>query len=428
VLVSKQIQIARRIHILTTISFNNLINGTLIATSKSRVLSTINQSRGTRMKKVLVILTSTMLLASVAHAKAPAAPVFNAPVKVGEGKIRGTNNKVAVDGSTVYVAYEDFSSGANFPFHVGKSVNSGAFWGLSEIPDQTSVGHANRARVTVGIDPVYTGQKIVHTVWRNEAGDVMYSFFATRPTQTGWSAPVRINGSYVGGEEIDLVATSNGAIHVLLDNYYTTSVSPDSNFTEPAALPAAGTGSIVKDAQDNLYVALSDSSSIYQVKKAAGSSNWSAPVTVTPAGTAVSGNISLAVADESSYYIAYADYTTSGVKLAVTTNGGASWTVRPVLALPEGVGPDVAIAVTPSKVVTLVTGTSNYPVSIKVVRSNDNGVLWSSPVTIQGTSSTTVALDDNNKAMIIVRDGEVGGDWSGVRNNSNANLLFLKEQ
>ncbi len=383
------------------------------------------------MKKMLALVATVLVMsATTALAAAPAAPVFNAPVKIADGKIRNPNNKVAVDGNNVYLAYEDFTLGSySTPFHVGKSANSGATWGLSAIPDSSSAGIANITRVAVGIDPVYSGLKIVHTVWINEARDLMYSYFATRPGQTGWSTPVRINGSYLPQEELDIVVTSNGAIHVLVDNYYTTASSPDSAFTEPVALPAAGVGSIVKDSKNNLYVALSDRANIRLTKKAAGSSTWSTPVTVTAAGTDISGYIGLAVVDTNTYYIGYGDNTTAGVKLAVTTNGGTSWTRR---AVPLTTNGDVAIATTSTKVVTLVAstgvGADGYANIIKVVRTNDNGATWSQPVTIQADGDPIVTLDANNKAMIIGRDGQQGQDWSGVRTNANANIVFIKEK
>jgi len=326
---------------------------------------------------------------------------------------------------------EDYTSNGAAPFHVVKSSNAGATWGLSAIPDQTSIGIARPTRVAVGIDPSYTGLKIVHTVWRNESGDVMYSYFATRPNQTGWSAPVRINGSYVSEGDIDVLTTSDGALHVLLDSYYSTATTPDSTFSEPVALPASGNSSMIKDAQDNLYVALNDGSNITLTKKAAGNSTWSNPVTVTEEGTAVSGYISLAIADANTYYIGYADYTTSTVILAVTTNGGTNWTNRSVLDLPADFGTDVAIAASSSKVVTLVTGTepSNGGGNItKAFRTADDGVTWSSSVTLLADQDISIALDANNKALIVARNGIFGYDWSGVTTNPNANLFLIKEQ
>jgi len=383
------------------------------------------------MKKVVRVLVGLLMMTTAAYA-ATAAPEFNDPVKVADGKIRGTNNKVAVDGTTVYAAYEVSNLDVLAPFHVGKSINSGATWGLSAIPDQTSVGNGKPVRVAVGIDPVYSGQKIVHTVWVNESGDVMYSYFATRPTQTGWSTPVRINGSHLFQDELDLVATSDGALHVLIDNTYSMASTPDSIFTEPETLPADGLGSIVKDAQNNLYVALSDGVDIKLTKKAAGSSNWSTPVTVTATGSAIADRIGLAIADANTYYIGYSDMTTSEVELAVTTDGGNNWIRRSVLSLPIDYDTGVGVAVTSTKILTLVASTGFTAEGnriLKVVRTKDNGETWSSAVTIQGDDAVPmITLDASNKAMILVRDGQGGQDWSGVRTNSNANLLFLKEK
>jgi hypothetical protein len=50
-------------------------------------------------------------------------------------------------------------------------------------------------------------------------------------------------------------------------------------------------------------------------------------------------------------------------------------------------------------------------------------------VTVPGDDSEpSISLDANNKAMILVRDGQSGQDWSGIRANGNANLIFIKEK
>lgn len=387
------------------------------------------------MKKMLATAVTALAMSATVAMAAPAAPVFNAPVKVSDGKIRNPNNKVAIDGTNVYAALED--SDGNRRLRIAKSSNSGVTWGLSAIPtndtlaDIDGLGTASIARVAVGIDPAYPTQKIVHALWRNDLGDVMYSYFSTRPNQTGWSEARKISDALAGTYEINAVVTSNGALHVLVDNLYTTATTPDAAFTTPRAITPGGNGSLIKDSTNNLFAVTTDGTAIYFTKKLTTSPDWSASVVVSPVTYTMSGYITVAVANTSTMYVGYADSTASAIKLAVSTNGGNSWTTRNVLALPAGFGTDVAIAVTTSKVLTLVAQTgqdANGNNILKVFRTNDNGVSWSTPVTIQADGDPIVELDASNKAMILARSGQGGQDWAGTRSNPNANVVFIKEK
>src|SRR6185369_10121613 len=210
------------------------------------------------------------------------------------------------------------------------------------------------------------------------------------------------------------VVTGDGAAHVLIDNAYSSASTPDSIFTEPETLPATGIGSIMKDAQNNLYVALYDGVNIKLTKKATGSSSWSTPVTA--AATSNGERIGLAIANADTYYIGYSNTTTSDVKLAVTTDGGNNWISRSALTLPADYDTGVGIAVTSTKILTLVASTGFDTEGnriLKVVRTKDDGATWSSAVTIQGDDSDPmITLDASNKAMILVRGGQGGQDWS----------------
>ena len=65
-----------------------------------------------------------------------------------------------------------------------------------------------------------------------------------------------------------------------------------------------------------------------------------------------------------------------------TTNGGATWTRKTALTLPADYGTDVAVAATTTKIVTLVTRTGQKATgtyTLKVLRSNVNGVSWCGP-------------------------------------------------
>jgi hypothetical protein len=383
------------------------------------------------MKNVFAVLIATLAMsASLAMAATPATPVFNAPVKIAEGKIRTASDRVAFDGTNLYAAYGSlYLNIGNEATRIVSSSNSGATWNLSTIlqADDSANGTWTdnlSVRVAVSNDPLFTGKKIVHAAW--VGGDstgyyVYYSFKANRPTLTGWSTPVAILTGSIDGMGTSLMVSTNGAIHVVSGNGYATAASPESSFSV-SEIPAVGsTPQAVMDTTGNLYVVSYDGMSIFLTKKSAGSTIWSAPITVF-SNTGGISYVSIAVADANTYYVAYNDGTSCC--MSVSTNAGKTWTKRTVLANQPANDFNPAIAVTSNKIVTYVTEVFDAaglnPV-IKVFRSSDNGVTWSAAATIKGQATPSIALDSSNKAHILVRD-EVG-EWT-----SNANLLWFKER
>jgi hypothetical protein len=278
--------------------------------------------------------------------------------------------------------------------------------------------------VAVSNDPLTPGKKIIHAVWISDA--VYYSYYATRPTFTGWSTPVAILASTptatIDGMGTSLMVTTNGAVHVVSGNLYATATSPDSTFSASEFTVNGWTPQAVMDSTGTIYVTSSDGSSVFLTKKAGGSSTWSAPSTVFTSPTGGISYTSIAVADANTYYVAYYDGT--GLSMSVSTNAGKTWVKRTVLANQGAYNYNPAIAVTSTKVVTYVTEVFDAaglnPV-IKVFRSSDNGVTWSVPATVKGQATPSIAFDSTNKAHILVRD-EIG-DWIG-----NANLLWIREK
>jgi hypothetical protein len=383
------------------------------------------------MRKALALVVSALVMsASLALAATPATPVFNAPVKIAEGKIRTSSDRVAFDGTNIYAAYGSlYLNVSNEATRIVSSSNSGATWGLSTILQADDPANGTwtdnlSVRVAVSNDPLYTGKKIIHAIWAasDSTGNyVYYAFKANRPTQTGWSTPVAVL-SDPDGMGTSLMVTNNGAVHVVSGTSYATASSPDSAFTSVQIPVNGSTPQAVMDTTGNLYVISSDGASVFLIKKSNGSSTWSAPITVFSSPIGGIGYTSMAVADANTYYVAYYDGT--GLSMSVSTNAGKTWTKRTVLANQGAYDYNPAIAVTSTKVVTYVTEVFDAaglnPV-IKVFRSSDNGVTWSVPATIKGQATPSIALDSSNKAHILVRD-EVG-EWT-----SNANLLWIKEK
>ena len=266
-----------------------------------------------------------------------------------------------------------------------------------------------------------------------------YSYLTSRPGQTGWSTPRKIDGTALGNDSPNLVVTGDGAIHVTFSGYYTTASAPDAIFTEPVRLADSPELSMTKDESDNLYIAYADGQDCYLRKKSASSSTWSDPILAyTSVTQGLSRDIHLAVADANSYYISSVEYAGEdgnyqydNVFMLVSTDGGSTWTKKALInGMPrdnEIVGSNErmpVVAVSSAHVITFMSDVYD-PVSdktnIKVWRSNDGGTTWSAPVTIPGQANPSVVLDNAGKAHIMVLN-ELNSD------TNNANLLYVRER
>ncbi|ACM18525.1 hypothetical protein Geob_0151 [Geotalea daltonii FRC-32] len=416
------------------------------------------------MRKNVLVALVVALTVSSSLAFAASTPLFNAPVKFGEGVPGRGHGRMAVDGQNFYATFgTETAAMANTngriqdAVRIVKSANRGALWGrstalqtsdFSAFPVAFTAVDQFSARVAISNDPLYPGQKIVHTIWKSTESsgvdNIYYSFFATRPDQNGWSAPVKINGTTNVMNGAELVVTASGSIHVVYGSltgaqpaetlYYTGAQAPGGIFSEPTVLPLpayqmrVGEPALAVDSSDNVYAAyVADSKSVYLNKKPALSYNWSAPQLVADLGS-MSQDLSLAVADSNSYYIAViGGVPTESLSLMVTTDGGTTWRARTLIADHSygGITSGPSVVVSPTKVITVASETGtvvdwNYTFTgIKVWRSDDNGATWSAPASVKGQSNPRLILDSSNKANLSVADEQ---------NNDGSNLLWIRER
>lgn len=390
------------------------------------------------MKKMLATTATALVMSvTVALAATPATPIFNAPVKVGEGQLTTSGNRLAIDGTNIYMSFGTTRErGAMGTTRIATSTNSGATWNRSTILasefDGLVAPRDNSVSVAVSNDPLYTGKKIVHAIWVayevvngviGDTPDLYYAYKADRPTLTGWSTPVKVTGN-IFNDDAALTVSSSGSIHIVATRYlggpnlvnaYITAASPDSSFTVTDLPFGFERPQIVQDPAGNISVVGFNGQGI-QFSKKIGTANWTTPTTVaTNPSIDYAG---FAVADANTYYVSYFDGINS--KLAFTTNAGTSWTQKTVVAN-QVVGnfwPNPVVAVTSAKVITYATVVND---SVKIYRSSDNGTTWSAPATVKGQLHPFVTLDSSNKAHIVTVDEE-DGNWG------NANLLWIKEK
>jgi hypothetical protein len=383
------------------------------------------------LQKTLVLLTGLLMSASMAMAAATA-PKFNKPVMAGKGELSKSNNQsLAFDGTTIYATFDN--DGAR----VVASGNNGATWDLS----RTFPGAADNQseRIAVSNDPTIPGKKIVHAAWKGSdaLGEaVFYAFKANRPSQTGWSTPIKaLDLSSNGGQMglgVNLAASGSGAVHITNGRQYVTATSPGSAFSTPIEIPILGpehetTRSVLNiDSANNLYVVhiSHDTRTFSLTKKAADATAWSTPVEIYVAPASLSGNFEFVALDANNIYLAAYEGSTDGSKgnllLFVSTNGGATWTKRTVVAdTPHGDGENnPTLTVSSAKIITYASeiyDTDGLNPVINVWRSNDNGATWSTATTIKGGSSPHLTLDVSGKVNVLVKDG-------------NGNLLWTKEK
>lgn len=386
------------------------------------------------MKELLVAVIVVLLSVTTVLA-APAAPVFNKPVKVGEGAINNALNKRMVfSGTTVYAGF----AGADGSVRVAVSNNGGTTWASSQVlqsPSPAVSPDAASVRLAISSDPLYPGKKIVHAAWH--ASDltriiIYYAYLTNRPKQSGWSTPVKLDLGALSdinyGAGTSLAVTSSGAIHILHNVRYVSAVSFDAPFSSPVSLPEpAGAATLmVMDASNNLYVTYVDGNrQLKMTKKTAASTEWSPPVTVHEATVGdLSGNHDLVVLDPATYYIGiYVGNAGKGeAALLMTTDGGATWTKRSVYTDEVDGDNCFNVAVSPGRVISLASEIYDAQGKsvVKVWRSNDDGATWSKPATVKGEKLPNMALDSAGKLNMLVMD-----ETSDIKKSK---LLWIKEK
>jgi hypothetical protein len=372
------------------------------------------------MKRLIVTVTAALAFsATTALAATPAAPVMSMTVKttkVAEGTVEAWNGgrELAIDGNNVYVAY-DGSDGAS----VIRSTDGGLTWG---VPAVLSIGGGS-TRIALAKDPLSTTKKIIAATYETGDGNIYYRYYVDRPSGAVWSQPVVIGSGLAF--TVAMTAAPNGSIHVLYCDtdwttvYYTTASSADASFSTPVALswPAFnGEIAIATDSANNLYSATAlygTDNTVHFHKKANGSSSWS-DVTVVASGA--SNAASIAALDSNNIYIAYKMMNTSvptngpNMWLAVTNDGGKTWTKR---ILPSHSAQDSSrpsIAVNSSKVVSVAAAYNAHRANafVAINKSSDNGATWSPDTIVAGSHFASLAIDSAGKTCI------VSGIWADV--------------
>lgn len=402
------------------------------------------------MKRVVAAVTGSLMMASVAMAAAPAAPVLSVvSTKMAEGNCRAPGSKViAADGTNFYVAYTtpgwNVASGDRYVKLV-RSTDGGVTWkGSHTVTFAQNYTIGGSATVAVSGDAVYPTQKIAHVVWEQDG--VLYYSSADVADLDTWSAPLKITGSAPGGYMPEIVTSKTGAVHVMYqgdDNrlYYTTATSHEAGFfTEPVAVTALGEkydsdAEFTMDKSGNLHLSYSFTDGtkvgIRYKKLTAGSSTWANAVTVMPLTTLVNGyGVFAAITsyDANNLYIA-SQWDDTTLFVFSSTNGGATWTKKTVFARTATACPTrhVGVAVNGSKVVTVGTGfdisdaTGNWiREEARIFRSTDGGLTWSNGTVIAGQTSVSIAIDSAGKAGI--------STYSASGFEGEQSLYFSKEK
>lgn len=383
--------------------------------------------------KRLVSLAGALALAGApfATSAAPAAPSFNQTVrsiKVSDGFSFQSNGgrQLIVSGNLVYVAFGNLLGEPT----IARSSDGGATFPtfVSMVSDPADPADGQSIRIALAADPLQPGKKILFAAWATQGGQIRSSYHAERPDYTGWSVPVAIVGSGVWGHTLSVGAAPNGSIHVMFDQddgagmvetRYMTAPDATAPFGEVAPTPwRGGDTSMAFDLFSNVYV-VSSSGNADQTgrdllfhRKAPTGHDWTTMTLLTSSETVgIGDNVSIAVADPSAVYIAYKRHWTDDpnpgnhVHLASSTDGGATWTFRPVTpnATVYGTHPSVAVSTLNGvRTVTVAAHYVNYGPDgrVSVNKTTDGGLTWSNNASINGVLQVSLALDERGKALI----------------------------
>jgi len=369
------------------------------------------------MKKMLVTVAAAMAIcASVAMAATPAAPVFSMTVKttkVADGFAEVNDSRqVVVDGSNVYVA---FTGPTNLP-SISRSTDGGYTWTTPAVMSTTG----SQIRIAKAKDPLNSTKNIIVAAWSDVDG-LKYSYLTNRTTTSGWSVPTVVTSNTVEPWTLKIGSSPDGAVHLMYSDagtmYYTYAANAESVFWAPDTLSWCANGDnygVAFDSANNVYVAetsfATGGDNLYFHKKAAGSSTWSTVTVAATAGTtSIGDNVSIAVYDANNIYIAYKQYSstdsnpTNHIWVAVSTNGGSTWTKRIVTPNSTVYGTYPSITVNSTKVISVVGHYVDWGPTgrISVNKSSDNGATWSANVTVPGNSSNGSTLDSTGKVVVL---------------------------
>jgi hypothetical protein len=354
-------------------------------------------------KRILVLLAGFIFCASMAMAATPAAPVFNLAAKstkVADGYIDDVNDNrlLVVDGNNAYVAF----NGTNGEARVVRSTDAGLTWGVPVLLSATG----SQPRIAKVKDPLNAANNLIIVTWSDVDG-IRYSNF----NGAAWSSPVVAipNSQAFDPWTVTLAAAPNGSVHLFFNNgsdaiLYASANNAEASFTSPVQLPWSANWNnytIAFDSSSNIYAAETYNGVTFH-KKAVGSNAWSS-VAISPADT--SDNLSIAVYDANNIYIAYKhdNGTTLNIWVAASSNGGNTWTNRPVTPNSTVYGTYPSITVNSSKVITVVGHYVNWGPDgrITVNKSSDNGATWSANVNVAGTGHNGSVLNASGKVCVV---------------------------
>ena len=417
--------------------------------------STDKESNG--MRRVVAVVAGSLMMASVAMAATPAAPVLSVvKSKIADGRGEAHGGPIlAADGLNMYAA---FKAPGNI-LKMAKSTDGGVTWGgahtIYTLPADPQLGGTSidKMSLAVSTDPVTSTKKIVHVVWevREPAAvpqtcDIYYSY-ADASNLDVWSPSpaLRINGS-TSLQDPTIAVAKNGVVFVkgeVIDQnrsgklYLMTASSYQAGFfTEPALIlpvsttfplaanavgPVAGDAEIFADASNNLhlsypYCANADCSlaGIKYTKLPAGSSTWSTPTPVFPPSTAGSNHSGLVAYDANNIYISTVQ--NGNLTFFSSANGGSSWTKKVVFTKTATLKTSgySDITVNASKALTIGGSFENLATNgtlinkdVKIYRSTDNGLTWSTATTVANTGNfMSLGVDGSGKVGIVTRISE----------------------